>query len=243
MVIALLVSINMKTNQNKRRTPAKNGKNKNAQALVNTTFYSSLTNGRFGFMPPRKLVELRYRDYVAMGSIVTGAATVYVFRLNSIFDPDRTGTGHQPYGHDTLALMYNRYRVNAVKYKVTFGGLADACLFACVPTNGSLQAIATLADFDLATELPYAVSGLTGAQGTPNVVFERLIDLNELNGSKKVEYSTDDRFAAIFGSNPTEVIDFNVLAYNPSATTFTIRGHVELQFYCEVYDPILQAIS
>jgi len=70
---------------------------------------SSLLNG----LPTRKKINLRYCDEI----LVTGAGTVgvHTFRLNSMFDPDYTATGHQPMGRDQWAAFYGRYVVaNAV---------------------------------------------------------------------------------------------------------------------------------
>ena len=39
-----------------------------------------------------------------------GIAKQYM-RMNSLFDPDQTGTGHQPYYFDQFAALYNRYTV------------------------------------------------------------------------------------------------------------------------------------
>lgn len=42
------------------------------------------------------------------------------YRQNSLFDPEYTGTGHQPYGFDDIATWYNFYTV--VGCKATFYG-------------------------------------------------------------------------------------------------------------------------
>ena len=44
------------------------------------------------------------------------------FRANSCFDPDLTGTGHQPYGFDQLMLFFDHYCVTGARIKVTFSG-------------------------------------------------------------------------------------------------------------------------
>ncbi len=68
-------------------------------------------------LKPKLMVKLRYVDTI---SIDPGAAATisHVFRANSIFDPDLTGTGHQPLLHDTYALLYERYRVVSSKLTV-----------------------------------------------------------------------------------------------------------------------------
>jgi len=43
--------------------------------------------------------------------------------LNSIFDPDNTGSGHQPLYRDTYAGIYNHYAVVSTKSRCTFQSL------------------------------------------------------------------------------------------------------------------------
>lgn len=59
--------------------------------------------------------------YAWYGSITSssGALSYQSFRANSIFDPDQTGSGHQPSGHDQWAALYNNYVVVKSMMKVT----------------------------------------------------------------------------------------------------------------------------
>ena len=67
--------------------------------------------------PKSQLVELTYCDTVVVPSLDGGSAP-YKFRLNSVFDPDLTSTGHQPRGHDQWSTMYQRYCVIGAKVLV-----------------------------------------------------------------------------------------------------------------------------
>lgn len=49
-----------------------------------------------------------------------GVTASHYFRCNSLFDPDFTGTGHQPHGFDSLALKYGGYRVRTATITCTF---------------------------------------------------------------------------------------------------------------------------
>lgn len=53
---------------------------------------------------------LEYYDYDEIAVTASGDAQ-YFYRGNSINDPNSTGSGHQPMGHDQFSLMYNRYLV------------------------------------------------------------------------------------------------------------------------------------
>lgn len=68
--------------------------------------------------PKEKVVKMRYVSYAVLTS--NGASMgVYKFRANSIFDPDETGAGHQPYTSDQWAQFYNHYQVLGSKIKVS----------------------------------------------------------------------------------------------------------------------------
>ena len=49
-----------------------------------------------------------------------GAVSLWKFGANSIQDPDITGTGHQPMGHDQMALLYNKAIVIGSKITARF---------------------------------------------------------------------------------------------------------------------------
>lgn len=65
--------------------------------------------------------KLRWTHNLALDPTTTGIA-YNIYRLNSLYDPDLTGTGTQPMGFDQYAAFYTHYEVKAVKIKVTFSG-------------------------------------------------------------------------------------------------------------------------
>jgi len=52
-----------------------------------------------------------------MNAAASSFAT-YCFRANSLYDPDFTSTGHQPYGFDETMTVYNNYSVTASYIRV-----------------------------------------------------------------------------------------------------------------------------
>lgn len=75
--------------------------------------------------PAQKVTKLRY----CTGVIVTLADAnyaEYIFRANSINDPDYTGTGHQPLGHDQWSQFYNHYVVLGSTITATISHLSGA---------------------------------------------------------------------------------------------------------------------
>lgn len=67
----------------------------------------------------RTKVAMKYHDDITVNVNGTSGSN-YNFRCNSIFDPDASSVGHQPMGHDQIALFYERYVVIGSKITVTF---------------------------------------------------------------------------------------------------------------------------
>jgi len=70
-------------------------------------------------IPPYQYVKQRYSDRITVGDAVL-SPDEHVFRLNDTFDPDQTGSGHQPKGRDFYASIYSNYTVIGCRYRVRF---------------------------------------------------------------------------------------------------------------------------
>jgi len=68
--------------------------------------------------PPRFRKRLVYSEVALSLSSTAGSSNSYFFSCNGLFDPNTTGTGHQPMGFDQLMLSYEQYTV--VSSKVSF---------------------------------------------------------------------------------------------------------------------------
>ena len=77
---------------------------------------SMTTHGGF---PQTRRITMKYCDSVPVAGIAN-SLSYYLFSANSIYDPNRTGGGHQPVGHDQWNLFYNHYVVVGSKFKCTF---------------------------------------------------------------------------------------------------------------------------
>jgi hypothetical protein len=69
---------------------------------------------------------------------------VHVFSANGLYDPDITGTGHQPRGFDQLIALYDHYVVERASCKVYFAGKI-APTSSAIPVSGiQLQSSSTV---------------------------------------------------------------------------------------------------
>lgn len=68
-------------------------------------------------MQETKIVKLRYCEPFIV-NVTAGNYVKQTFRLMNIYDPNYTGTGHQPMGFDFWSSLYNRYTVLGAKVTV-----------------------------------------------------------------------------------------------------------------------------
>lgn len=107
----------------------------------------AVPRGIFG-LPEQLKTHLRYVDVYTLTSTSNSVARQWM-RLNSIFDPDYTGTGHQPLYLDQLSVIYKRYVVLGSKMKVTFSTLPN--LTSTTQPSGPVV-VGVVADDDAATQ-------------------------------------------------------------------------------------------
>lgn len=157
-----------------------------------------------------------------------------VFRLNSIFDPDLTNVGHQPYGRDQYSTLYNRYRVDSVSWVICAATAGVTGQIITVPSNSSTA----ITSGSLARETPR--SAWVGMAQYQDSRLSGKISLASLNGVSKKTYESDDRFQALMGANPAEVMCLHILALNiidtPAADS--LYYNITLSYNVTFYDPI-----
>lgn len=204
--------------------------------------YSSKEKISYTFLDPHKYIAAKYVQVFSQ-SIATNVGINQVMNLNSCFDPDRSGVGHQPYGWDQIAALYNRYRVLKCKWKVSFGASSDTYRWVIVPINGLLNASITNATtYEAACENPRAISGFQ-CFGAGEIVKRGTTALNNLNGVTRTEYLADDRYESLTTASPSEVMTLTIGLQNQTAATLIIPFTVEMIFETDLHDPLPLAQS
>lgn len=70
-------------------------------------------------MPNKFATKLRYQENATINP-ATGVPGVHIVSANGCYDPNITGTGHQPRGFDELMTLYDHYTVIGAKIVATF---------------------------------------------------------------------------------------------------------------------------
>lgn len=187
-----------------------------------------LVNKALHPIPQRFITKMKYSETVA-----TDALGLFYFNLNSVFDPNRTGVGHQPYGHDTLATLYNRYRVISCGWRIQ-------CMLAsggtpinvgCIPANDTV----TFSTISELRENPRA-RYITQNPGAGAMTLSGKSYLPSLVGRSKAQYMADDRYQAAVGASPQELAILNILTTSNTDVAQAAFIQVVLEYTVEWFD-------
>lgn len=182
----------------------------------------------------RYFTQLRYCENLSFA--VSAPNTLYVYQYRSgLFDPDVTGTGHQPLYRDTFASLYNRYRVYGIKYYAT----------AKSGTAIDLTSMFIRHNSDSTTETNQYVlrerqDGKSKVFGGPQAQPARLkgyMSVPKVFGISKQEFIGDDQFQSLVSTDPAKLgyLQFYVTTTGGSTVIYV---QIDLIFYVEFFDRV-----
>lgn len=192
-------------------------------------------------LPPSILMKHSYVDnYKLDNTGTTTVAATQQFRLNSLYDPDYTGSGHQPYYYDQIAALYAEYCVYGVKVDIYAGSesVTSPILLSIAPSlSTSLPT-----DAELGLERPQA-SRLFVDAGGASQRFVKYYKIYEILGVPKSECFIDDALSAS-GTNPSRPLYLNLSAIcGDTSVACILNINVKMTFYCKWSKRIDQTAS
>lgn len=223
------------TRRTKRVYKSKGGRfSRASKAVIRTP--SGLADATF--------VKLKYKTVIGLVS-TSGALSTYVFRGNSIFDPDSSGIGHQPYFTDQWDTMYDDYIVLGSSIKVesfNTSGQTNASLITVVPSTAVTTFGSTASD--QMAEQPYAKSKV-GMQNADVIKIKSYMTTQKIYGLPKMATQIDPNFGAAFTASPVTQWYWHI-GYNTLDQSTTQAGQwieVTLMYYCRLHTRQRPAIS
>lgn len=179
-------------------------------------------------------VKLNYVQNIIINPGV--AIGSYVFRGNSLYDPDYTGGGHQPMYFDEYSAIYNKYRVLgcSIRIDANNASTASALYFICFPAT----------DIGVITSISQALE--QGRAKSPKIIplgqtysssrLKQYVSTRKVLGQSKVQVMDDDN-AAITTANPFQIWYWN-LFWESTDSISNILSHciVKLTYYCQFFD-------
>lgn len=172
--------------------------------------------------------DLVYSEHVELKAVASSVSNAYEFRLNSAYDPDYSGGGHQPRGFDQWAAFYRRYRVTQVKINVQFSSPANAfgnpALAWIHVGNGSYGLTPSIT----LLETPGTCFKTVDVQEHPRL--QQTVKLWELGGMTYKQYMADDSTAASTGANPAMIAigSVGVVSANNSSAVQTTQAQITM---------------
>lgn len=165
-----------------------------------------------------QLQRHRYCDYVALTT--SGALPVeYVFRLNSMFDPDYTGTGHQPMRFDQMCAFYSQYCVVGAKVTIKYLGYkntnTDSDPFIANFTQHDGTSLGT--NWQDRQENGKGKSILINSSLPDRKTITQYYSMKKIFNVKNMK-DNFDRLGAPFSTNPSQIA-YGILSVDPLSTT------------------------
>lgn len=185
-------------------------------------------------------------NYTAINAFTLATATTvsYIFRLNSLYDPDYSGAGGQPYYHDQFSLLYKYYRVYGCKVTVK---ISSSC-----NTNNVFHPTVSLMAADQPTGPPSIQQVINSRKSMfrnlvtnqPAAVFSRYYSIADVMGVPKSVVANDDRYNASTGADPNNVAYLFVhFCNNDTASPVNFTYEVKLTYYTRYYGLLYPSAS
>jgi hypothetical protein len=198
--------------------------------------------------PTRLRRTLCYSDAYTLVS-TAGAVALQQFKVNSLFDPDSTGTGHQPRGFDQLCSAtgpYKKYRV--IVARVALEMLTDngaAYVAAGFSDLSGLPAVATggIGSIVPNAELPGWRSIFAGDYGSQPQKLQFAATIADIESVTPTTVLAEDNYSALYNADPADLAYFSVQAQAIAGNTQSVEIVAHFEFDVIFEEPILMAAS
>lgn len=213
---------------------------------TSVTTPSRTVNLRTLGFPRSMVVHLPYREYINIATGTTGNLGYYQFRLNSLFDPNYSGTGAQPRYFDQLCsnALYNRYRVYKADVSVSVRNRsADDVQAVCMVRDDPTITYTLAINNFYASEMPYTATRMLNAASEGGdkhrTVFKFTIDVAKFFGISKTTFYGDNLYRAAYNSSPARGPILTVgVSDDPVQTTAGLSADFEVTivYHALMYD-------
>lgn len=224
------------------------GKNKNKKTFKNKKFKRSykkykknknkfspsfIINRSPTYFPDMYYTKLKYVQYIAF-TPSAGLTTNHFFRGNSLYDPDFTGTGHQPLGYDQISNIYREVLVKGclIHIEAMCNTANDSAYIGLVPTD-----VTTAITIQNLSEEPRAVTKSI-QQGSGKLVLKKYMTTQKEFGLSKLG-TQDDAFTHDAANNPISIWYWAIAVCDVNALNSPlIQMKITLTYDCVFFDRI-----
>jgi len=204
-----------------RNTPGGKG-TLNAGGSAASAYTTLIVEPWMPAFPARIVRRLRYADNDSL-TCTSGAVATWVLRANDLFDPDLTGTGHQPMGFDQLMVWYNHFCVVRSKLLVTFCNTSagNGNPVACIRQDASATPLTVPSRIQEMGGCTLDTLGHGGFDSSEKTLVS-YIDMAKLQGVSQDAITADPSLRGDAATSPTELTYFHIAVWDTAAITATI---------------------
>jgi hypothetical protein len=217
-----------------KRANKKYAKKKRSYAKRNTNV---TINKGISPISPRFVTKLKMNQQTTH-SVLAGVSQDIVWNLNSLWSPSVTVASHQPYGFDTIATLYQRYRVDKVDILVTVhpnSGYNGTISLVKNNTNTGLNSL----DYGYVKEITRSYSKTIRLGDVTTL--KQSINLRNITGVTSMKYKSDDVYQSLVTSSPSEVLCLHVVHQPLNSVSITVN--YQFIFHCEFWDSVQMSQS
>lgn len=205
---------------------SKRGKTKFAKKVSIPRNPTTVSVGRQSF-PKQLRNTLVYAEQIGITTDVSGWGK-YIMCCNGLYDPNNTGTGHQPLYFDQLMLIYNHYTVISSSIEIQCAASTGS------PTTPWTTAMyidddtTTVTTIDSALERPGCVFGTTSVTNGDNPKFTLGWSALKNFGPNP---QMDNQLQGDNASNPTEQMHYVIIAFGGTPlASVTVNYNVRIKY-------------
>ncbi len=229
--------------------PSKQNKNKGNLSRKKVRKFSNWDKAQLqpGFLqcfPLRLNTSLSYSDQFKMYGVNNSDTfgTEQTYRLASLYDPDFTNAGHQPFGFDQLIPWYVRYQVKSATVKITFSDPSSDGMYVAMMVK-NLNDPATLVNSTIpqARERPNVILKPLNNTGSQKTTLTKHIDFAGYSGLTKQQWINDwSNTSALTNANPTFTPYFMIAVADgkQAASAGSVLVTVEIIFHATFMERI-----
>lgn len=198
----------------------------------------------------RHRTTLRYNDaLIITPPIGEDIVSAYIYRTSSIYDPDQTSLGHQPYGRDQISPYYVSYQVMSSRISVTINSSNQdnpiVWGITMIDTASSVSGTPVYTMQEFPNTVSTTQSGSANADATPTRSLSMKFSPMKWFAISKTGFQGDPSYSALQGSNPDKTAFWQIWFGDMTGGTpnGSLVGRVTIEYDVLFSNPIYPASS
>ena len=178
--------------------------------------------------PPKLYNTLRYSEQVIVNTSdsLNGCGS-YLFQANNLYDPNYTGTGHQPLYYDQLTGIYNHWTVISSKMTIRVQRVSNPVQVQCVLLLDDDATLGTTNNINLLTERSGAVFGAADPGNGLLLTLSKTWSARKWFGANPLD---NDNLQGTVSAGPSEGVYYGFMVQDLTGTSQSVACHVTMEF-------------